>query len=172
MKEKMSNYYAKMRLPGLRIIKTAIAACLAALFVQNILHQQPFFACVGAVASMDNGMAKSLRSSASRNIATICGGLIGIAIASFTDNIFITSIGVIPLIMLHNLLGQKDNIVPSCIVYFAVSYLNTMQGAWAYGITRILGTLIGSAIAILVNLLVFPVFSKKGQEDLQESQEN
>lgn len=139
---------------GLRTIKTVIAVTLSALFMHHILHQTPFFACIGAVVAVERTLASSLQASAIRNVGTLTGGLIGIAVASFTENIFLLSLGLIPLIFINNTVGKKDSIVPGAIVYFAVAYLNTMEQAWSYGLTRIFGTFIGTIIGILVNIAI------------------
>ncbi|MDL2233029.1 aromatic acid exporter family protein [Ruminococcaceae bacterium OttesenSCG-928-L11] len=141
---------------GLRTIKSVVAVCITALFMQYVLHQNPFFACIGAVVAVERTLSSSVQAVLIRNIATITGGVIGIAIASFTENIFLLSLGLIPLIFINNLLGRKESIVPGAIVYFAVSYLNTTDHAWIYGLTRIGGTLLGSLIGIAVNMLLFP----------------
>lgn len=140
---------------GMRTIKTVIAVFLSALFMQHVLHQTPFFACIGAVVAMESSVHSSLRAALIRNLGTVIGGAVGIAIASFTESPLLISLGMIPLILLSNLLNRKESIVPGAIVYFAVAYLNTMDQAWVYGLRRILGTFIGTLIGLGVNLLLF-----------------
>ncbi len=141
---------------GMRVIKTVIAVALSAALMQYVLKMNPFFACIGAVVAMDYSIANSLKSAIVRNVGTVTGGVVGILIASFTENIIFISLGVIPLILLNNLLKKKESIIPGMIVYFAVAYLNTMDQAWVYGVRRILGTLIGTLIGLAVNVLLFP----------------
>lgn len=144
------------KLIGLRTIKTVIAVFLSALLMKYALHQTPFFACIGAVVAMERTLSSSVQAALIRNIATISGGLVGIAVSSFTENLLLLSLGLIPMILINNAIGRKETIVPGAIVYFAVSYLNTMDQAWHYGLTRILGTLLGSIIALAVNRIIFP----------------
>lgn len=141
---------------GFRTIKTVIAVIVSSLFMKYVMRQNPFFACIGAVVAMEKTLSLSVRAAVIRNIGTITGGLIGIAISSFTENIFLMALGLIPFIWLNNTIGKKESIVPGAIVYFAVFYLNSMETAWKYGITRIIGTLIGTLIGIAVNALIFP----------------
>lgn len=154
--EPKENLIGRIPLPGLRTMKTVLAVALAALFMRYVLHQSPFFACIGAVVAMERTLQSSLQAALIRNVATLTGGLVGIAISSFTENILLLSLGLIPLIVVNNKIGRKESIVPGAIVYFAVAYLNTMDQAWFYGLMRILGTFIGTAIGIGVNLFVFP----------------
>lgn len=141
---------------GMRTLKTVLAAALTAYCMRYLLYMPEFFACIGAVVAVERTFASTLHACAVRNIATITGGLIGIAISSFTENILLLSLGLIPLIAVNNRIGKKESIVPGAIVYFAVCYLNTMEQAWVYGLTRIFGTLVGTAIGMAVNLLIFP----------------
>lgn len=141
---------------GMRTIKTVIAALLTALFMRYVMHQTPFFACIGAVVAMERTFTSSIQAAIIRNVGTLTGGLVGIAVASFTESALLFSLGLIPLIVINNTVGRKESIVPGAIVYFAVCYLNTMDQAWVYGLTRILGTFIGTLIGIAVNMLIFP----------------
>lgn len=157
--EKVGNTikrFSGVPLMGMRTAKTILAVFLSALFMKYVLNQTPFFACIGAVVAMERTLSSSMRAALIRNIGTLVGGLLGIAIASFTDSIALYSLGLIPLIYISNMIGRKESIVPGAIVYFAVAYLNTMDQAWVYGLTRILGTFIGTLIGIGVNFLVFP----------------
>lgn len=146
----------KIPIAGLRVLKTVLAVTIASLFEYYILKQNPFFACIGAVVAMEKNIYLSLKAAIVRNVGTILGGLIGISIGSFTNNFFIMALGLIPLIYLSNLIRKQESIVPGAIVYFAVFCLNSMEDCWKYGLTRILGTFIGTMIALLVNRLILP----------------
>jgi uncharacterized membrane protein YgaE (UPF0421/DUF939 family) len=163
-KEKIGSLLLNQKIIGLRTIKTVVAVLATSLFMTYVLGHNPFFACIGAVVAMERTLSTSIRAAVIRNIATVTGGLIGIIIGSFTENVVLMALGLIPLIWINNGLGKKESIVPGSIVYFAVFYLNTMEQAWAYGLTRILGTLIGSLIALAINALVFPPKSFEQQE--------
>ncbi|NLO84945.1 MAG: hypothetical protein GX096_05905 [Clostridiales bacterium] len=147
--------------PGWRTIKTVIAVFLSALFMKYILKQTPFFGCIGAVVAVERTLSSSVKAAIVRNVGTITGGLIGIVIATFTNSLAITSLALIPLIYINNRIGRKESIVPGAIVLFAVVYLNTVETAWVYGATRILGTFIGTLIGIAVNMLIVPPHSDK-----------
>ena len=153
---KNKGIFRRIPLPGLRTIKTVLAAMLTALLMRHVLHQNPFFGCIGAVVAVERTFHSSLRASVIRNVGTITGGCIGIAVSSFTESIPLLSLGLIPLIWINNKIGRQESIVPGAIVYFAVSYLNTMEQAWSYGLTRMACTFIGTIVGIAVNMLIFP----------------
>lgn len=151
---------------GLRVIKTVIAVALSAFAMKYIFNIVPFFACIGALVAVEKTIPRSIEASIVRNVGTIVGGVIGIAISSFTNSIIIISIGIIPLILIKSKIGKKESIIPGAIVYFAVSYLNTMDTAWIYGSKRIFGTIVGSLIGLAVNYLFF-----RPKEELSEIKE-
>lgn len=154
--DKLRALYQKFPNVGLRTIKTIIAVLISSVLMKYILNQNPFFACIGAVVAMEKTIVMSVKAAVIRNVGTITGGVLGIIIGSLTENIFLMALGLIPFIMLNNIIGKKESIVPGAIVYFAVFYLNSMDEAWIYGLTRILGTLIGTLVALAVNALIFP----------------
>ena len=141
---------------GLRTLKTFLAVFASALIMHYGFDQPPFFACIGAVVAMEKNIASSIQAALVRNIATLTGALVGIAIASFTENIFLLSLGIIPLIWINRALNKAESIVPGAIVYFAVAYLNTMDATWLYGISRIGGTFLGTLVALAINFTIFP----------------
>ena len=157
MKESMERGVSLLKKSvGLRTIKTFLAVLVSALLMQHFFEQPPFFACIGAVVAMEKNIASSIQAALVRNIATLTGALVGIAIASFTENILLLSLGIIPLIWINRALNRTESIVPGAIVYFAVVYLNTMDATWLYGVTRIAGTFLGTVVALIINAVVFP----------------
>lgn len=133
-----------------------LAVTLAAALMKYVFHKPMFFACIGAVIAVERTVSSSFQAVVIRNIGTIVGGLIGIVITSYTQNIIFISLGLIPIIWIHNVINKTESIVPAAIVYFAVAYMNTMGSPWEYGIIRILGTLIGTLIGLGINLLIYP----------------
>jgi len=151
---------------GPRTFKTFLAVLVSALIMQYGFGQSPFFACIGAVVAMEKNIAESLKAALIRNLATLVGAAVGIAIASFTENVFLLSLGIIPLIWISCAMKKPESIVPGAIVYFAVAYLNTMEHAWVYGVTRFIGTLSGTIVSLVINLLIFS--PKKQEKNLQK----
>lgn len=141
---------------GRRSFKTLLAVLISVAVMEYIFHDQPFFACIGAVVAVEKTMSKSFQAILIRNIGTIIGGIIGIIFSYITQNPFFLSFGIIPFIYINNIIGKKESIVAGAIVYFAVVYLNIGDASAVYGFRRIIGTLIGSLIGIGVNYFIFP----------------
>ena len=153
---------------GLRTLKTFLAVLVSSLLMEYVFHQPPFFACIGAVVAMERSKASSIQAALVRNIATVTGAVVGVAIASFTENILFLSLGIIPLIWLDRAINKTESIVPGAIVYFAVAYLNTMDASWVYGVTRTLGTFLGTLIALVINFTIFPPKSASQKDGIDK----
>lgn len=146
---------------GLRSLKTALAVLLAAALAKYIMHDTPFFACIGAAVAMENSISRSVKAAVIRNLGTFVGGSLGILAGialktAVTNNSIFLGLGVIPLIVIINLAKRPESIVPGCVTYFATVYLNDSGNTWVYGTVRILNTFLGTLVAIAVNYLVFP----------------
>ncbi|MDO5707596.1 MAG: aromatic acid exporter family protein [Andreesenia angusta] len=144
----------KLHRIGLRTIKTSIAVMITAGIMHYIFHEPPFFACIGATVGIGKTKRTSFDATIVRNVGTAVGGIIGMIISLSTQNVFLKGLGVIPVIYIINIFNKKDSIVPGCIVYYAVVYLNTTETAGIYAIKRILQTFFGSIIGIIVNFLI------------------
>jgi uncharacterized membrane protein YgaE (UPF0421/DUF939 family) len=145
----------------LRSLKTALAVVLAAALAKYVIHDTPFFACIGAAVAMESSLARSVKAAVIRNMGTFLGGAMGILAGIFlksavTNNSILLGLGVIPLIVIINLTKRPESIVPGCITYFATVFLNHSDGTLVYGTMRIIDTFLGTLVAIAVNYLVFP----------------
>ncbi|WP_071061051.1 FUSC family protein [Andreesenia angusta] len=147
---------------GMRIIKSAIAVAISAVFMEYVVRDTPFFACIGAVVSMERTMEKSFEAALMRNLGTFIGGVFGMLVSFLTENVAIQALGVIPVIYIINLLKKHPSIIPGCIVFFAVVYLNDANTGWIYGLRRITETFMGSIIGLGVNNLI-----KSPREDME-----
>lgn len=142
---------------GMRIWKTVIAVAITAVIMQYWFKETAFFGCIGAVVAVGRSGKESLKNSMIRNTGTLIGGLVGIAMLFVTDNPIVFAFGVIPVIIIHNIIDMDEPIVPACIVYFAVVYLMANVGnAELYALRRIFYTFIGTAIGLGVNMLFNP----------------
>ncbi len=141
---------------GLRTMKTVLTVMISAAIMRYVLHDTPFFACIGAVVAMERTIQDSYRAALIRNLGTLVGGLLGILFANLTGNVVLLALGVIPIILIQNALNKQQSIIPACVVYFAVVYTNTVDTALSYGLRRIGETFLGTVVAIVVNRAVFP----------------
>ncbi|GGA45394.1 FUSC family protein [Paenibacillus physcomitrellae] len=144
---------------GLRNIKTGIAICICLLIGVIFRIDSPFYAAIATIISMENTITNSFAAGRHRTMGTLVGALIGACLA-FVDpgNVLLCAIGVVIVIYVCNLLHWNKSVSIGCIVFLAVMLNLGSDGAnpWAYGLHRIIDTLIGISVAVAVNYLIFP----------------
>lgn len=153
---------------GLRTIKTSISVFLCLFLFPN----EPFFACLAAVSCLQNNVSNSIKASKNRVIGTIVGALYGLIFlifcryfkfnleSEFLSNTLIyfsIAIGIILVIHTCNLIKKSGGINVSCIAFLAITTVHAYSAPLYYALDRIIQTIFGSVIALLVNYFVFPV---------------
>lgn len=131
----------------------------------------PFFAGIAAAYTSHKDYKSSLKQAKIRSVGSIIGGLFGMIIISIVEFLFMkqfviedyvlyhlveytfVSLGIILLIYLNVKTKQKDATFISCLTYLSVtiSIRNGGMEILQFSINRILSTLIGVGIALLVN---------------------
>lgn len=142
---------------GMRNIKTAISIFVC-LIIANVLHlEYPFYAAIATVISMENSVTNSFAAGKNRVMGTFVGAGVGLAFASIQpENVWLCALGTIVVIYLCNLLKWNKSVSIGSIVFLAI--MLNLQGAspLQYSLNRIIDTLIGVGVAVVVNYLVFP----------------
>ena len=152
---------------GLRTLKTALAIFLCLL----LFPDTPFFACITAVFCIQDTVSNSFKMAFVRGFGTIWGGLIGLTflyICYFikglnlpsllaTPIIYgIISLGIIVVIHSLNLLKRPTCITIGCIVFLAITTANADKTPLLYTANRVVETLFGILIGLLVNRFITP----------------
>lgn len=143
---------------GLRNVKTGIAIFIC-LIVSKLLHlEYPFYAAIATIISMENSVTNSFKAGKHRTMGTFIGAIVGAGFAFLEPrNAFYCAIGVMVVIYVCNLLKWNKSVSIACIVFLAIMLnLKTGENPLAYGFHRITDTLIGIAVAVIVNYVVFP----------------
>jgi len=141
----------------MRNIKTAIAI-LVCLIIANLLQlQYPFYAAIATVISMENSVTNSFAAGKYRMMGTFVGAGAGLAFATIQpENIWLCALGTIVAIYICNLLKWNKSIPIAIIVFLAIMLNLQGDSPLHYSINRIIDTLIGVGVAVMVNYLVFP----------------
>lgn len=152
---------------GLRTLKTALAVflCLA------LFPDTPFFACITTIFCVQDTVSHSFKMAFARGFGTIWGGLIGLIFLSIcrfvkelpfpnllTTSIIYGLIGVGIIVVIHslNILKKPACINISCIVFLAITTANADKTPLFYTTNRIIETLFGILIGLLVNRFITP----------------
>ncbi len=161
----------KKYLPGLRIIKTAIAITFCAL-TANILSSfvgyniSFFYAGITVVFVMQKSEKESKEQIHARTMGTIIGGIVALFITFlrievFNNNLdlFFLFIGIVLIIQLLNLMNFKTGIVIATIMMLA-SFNDRDSTYFIYIIFRCLETLYGAYVAYFINKFFMPIKEK------------
>lgn len=150
---------------GLRAIKTAIAVAICAFVSMFYNHEDIFCACIASVICMEQTYAQTWDTGINRIIGTLIGGTVGYialeSICSFPTYEWIRVV-LLPLCILIvvytcNVINRKQAVSIGCVVIIVIlsrsgsSTSSTLQ----YVIQRVLDTLLGVFIAMLINKFAF-----------------
>lgn len=162
---------------GLRTLKSAMAVfCCAMLsFILQLIDGNlaenwfsPFFASIAACYSLHPDRKSSWRMAKTRTIGTIIGGIIGIiVIMIFSDlkdisNFYmfvyyvIVSLSIILVIEIALYLKQQPAVFVTIITFTSISLGSHTLSDFQFGLNRIVSTVIGIIISLLINIAHFP----------------
>ena len=152
---------------GMRNFKTAIAVAMCLIVLKFVGVENPFFACITAIYTMQTDFSTSLKMGSYRLFGTIFGSIIGSIFAVIAykylpmDIVFIEAlvipIGIMLIIHILTMLKLKDTVLISCVVFLAIM-INVEGNVMpkSYAIDRTLSTIFGAAVALLVNRFIYP----------------
>ena len=152
---------------GLRTIKSGIAVFLCLL----LLPEEPFFSCMTAVICLQDTVYNSIHMGINRGAGTILGAAFGLIFLFIFRSIeghisneliakpiiyIIIALGVILMIYLCNIFKRPGAINITCIAFLGVTTAHAYSDPLFYATNRIIETLFGIVISILVNKLITP----------------
>lgn len=161
----------RYRIPpiGLRMVKSAVAVLLC-FIIHAILggKRDVMQSILAAIICIQSRMDYSARTGFERIAGTLIGAVFGYLIATleqFLPGLFafgrmplylLISFAVIPVIHTTVLLKLNNTAVMACVVMFAMT-LGTVEGSPVlYALNRVLDTMIGILIAVMVNISELP----------------
>lgn len=172
---KISNHLIRNS-PGMRVIKTALAIFIC-LFIESFRGgSMPYHACIATIVCMQPTLRSTFSSAVDRTLGTIIAGVYSyifviLLIGTFGLNphsfLYFLIIGLLsfPLMALMTYI-KKPTSLSITVIVFLVIMLSTSgsneANALAYVGERVVGTLIGIAVALLVNW--FPPLNKIGKQ--------
>lgn len=151
------NTLTDSRKLGMRTVKTTVAVLLALLITLALNRPYPFYAAVATIIAMSSTVFNSVQQGKNRVLGTCLGAVIGyLFLLVGPDNPFLAAMGVGIIIYLCNLLQMQKSVSISCVVFLSI--LIGSQGTYPlqYTINRVIDTVIGIVIAVLVNMFIYP----------------
>lgn len=150
---------------GMRMVKTAAAVFLCGAF--NYLRgASPMYSMIAAIIAMQPSTKESLQSGMNRSLGTLIGGAFALVILAFLrlirveyDTLLYYLIGaafIIPVMIFCVKLHKEDAISIACMVFLVVllEYSVSDIGPIMFTIQRILDTLAGVIISLLINIIL------------------
>jgi uncharacterized membrane protein YgaE (UPF0421/DUF939 family) len=141
----------------LQIVKTAFAAAASWLVATSLLHSEyPYFAAVAAIITVQVTVADSVDKATQRIIGIIGGVLLSMLLGHWFK---IGAISIFFIILIGMSIAKALRMNPQIISQVAISSLLVLafgQSREGYGYERIIETILGSAIAVLINALIIP----------------
>ena len=148
---------------GLRTIKSAVAVmiAMATVYFYGVTTSRIIFAVLGAMEAMQPTITASLRSCLTQVTGVISGAVFGLILNAIGLHPLITTgIGIVLVITIYNAFHiQFSPSLPCLIVVTICTTPDIMPIIYAAG--RIWDTLIGFAVGITINALVFPYDNRK-----------
>lgn len=143
---------------GMRTLKSALSVTISLTLAYLFHSSYPAFMAIGALGTMERSITASIKSA--RNL--IIGNFFGAIIASLLSMCFdswlplIAGIGTILLLIFCNKLHIQSAANLACVVF--VCLLVDIQGGASllFGFSRFLDTVIGTLIALAVNIIIRP----------------
>ena len=152
---------------GMRTFKTALVVfvCLIIYYLAEtfvvITGFDALMACIAGIICLQDSMEKTFYTGFHRILGTLAGALIGMLFLyadRFFNNVLLmislVCFGIVVLIMIFNLLKISESIVIGCVVYLAIMLEQTKEAPYVSSIHRLLDTMIGVIIAIVINRFI------------------
>lgn len=150
---------------GLRIIKTVLAVMLCFL-IDQLRGGMPFFSVVAAILCIQKDKEKTYDQAISRSLGTLIGGCFGLVSLLLFQRlnmvygsfiyVLLISLMAVPIINVNLWIKSPVSAGFSCVVYYSVVITHFEDlTPFIFVRERMLDTLIGVAVALVLNL-VFP----------------
>ncbi|MGV8145393.1 MAG: FUSC family protein [Alkaliphilus sp.] len=141
---------------GLRTIKTGLAVSLSMLIANILSIESSFIIIVTAFITIRPSIADSWKIGVNRILGTFIGAFVGVVfLMIYPANFLLAGIGVIIVIWIINRLGWKEAVTIGGIVFTSI-YLYAEGNFFYHALNRLLATIIGITIAVVINYFVYP----------------
>ncbi|WP_458414679.1 FUSC family protein [Schinkia sp. CFF1] len=140
----------------LHVLKSALSAGLSWLVASSISHNQhPYFAALGAILTVQVTVAHSINKAMQRVIGIIGGVVISIIVGNW---LYPSANSIMLVVLLGMAIATALRLKQEAISQVAVSAILVLAFGKApgYATDRIIETIVGSIIAILVNIVFIP----------------
>ena len=144
----------KLQKIGMRTVKTGIAVSICTLLAQYLV-QNPMFAGVGCVASVQDTVKGSLKLGFNRVKGTMMGGLVGfLCVLIKPGDPILCGLGIMATIYGCTMLGINSGIIVSSVTFLSIHLGIIESNPTYYSIHRVLDTSVGVVIGVIINYVL------------------
>lgn len=148
--------------PGQRVAKSGVAAGICVLLFYLMERGSPALACLGAVFAVRSNVDASIYFGLRRILATLLGGVLAvllIALKQATSLSFIMDfLGIMFFVALFivmcNVFDLSEGIIGGLAAFFFIYFEIAPSESFIDAFDRVMDTLIGSGVAVILNILV------------------
>ncbi len=150
--------------PGMRVIKTALAVFLCLSIVGWLTGEEHSgYSAIVAIVCMQKDLDDSIQISVNRIIGTVIGALFGALTyhliiylgiyEAFTLSYMVAALMMIVLMMVIVMMNKQSATAITCIIFLSVAILRDPEvNVWTFTAQRIFDTLVGIVVSLLVNV--------------------
>lgn len=158
--------------PGMRIIKTALAVFLCLVIVALLGEKYSGYSAIVAIVCMQKDWDNSITISRDRSIGTVIGALFGIATYQLIGFLGIEKSLVLPYLLVCTMMiilmiviisiNKHTVTAVTCIIFLSVAVLRDPTiDVWFFALRRVVDTFIGIGVSLVVNIVLTENFLKK-----------
>ena len=153
----MGTFRASRRLPVMQVLKASVATIAAWLITSWVMPGPlPVFAAIAALLVVQPSVNQSFGKAIERSIGVILGVIVATGLSlAFGEHAWVVLIAIVAAMLiawgLKMTPGTSNQVVISAILVLALGAASP-----EYSLQRILETLIGAAIGVIVNVLIVP----------------
>ena len=141
---------------GMRTIKTSISVFFC-IIISSMFGIDPFYTCIAAVSTIQSSIQSSFIVGRDRMIGSTIGAIYGVIFSCFGNyNALLTALALLSVIYTVNFIKSKGAVNIACIVVISIMVDPTVTSPIENGVSRLIQTLLGIVIAVLVNVTIYP----------------
>lgn len=144
---------------GMRTLKTAVAVGVTIWIGYLIGSPYPPFLAIGALGAIKSSITDSFRGALELTLGNLIGAIlaIGFSILFYDHKAFGCFLGVLLMIPICNALKIRPSTINLACVVFCCTFIDIgTTDNLLYGLVRFRDTVIGTAVALIVNMLIRP----------------
>lgn len=155
---------------GMRTFKTALSVVISLLISNALGLNTPLFVAIASMTTMQPSVHETHRAVRLRMFTCVMGVVLGYVMSLITESPyirpFIAGFGVI-LIILVLLRFKLNRFINLTNIIFVASF-SSKQSQLVYGVNRLIGTLLGILVSVVINYLIVRPTPKLGFKTLLE----